>query len=142
MCTSPSPPPAPAPAPAPKPRNVLQIYGRTLDLDKPGDVADYEELQRREQQGLIDRQGRELIEKTGGALGDPTKSPPAQQPPRPLTQQGDADQPQAAREQSDTARQAKKKQSQVAQAGGRKQPILAGSQLGDANTAKKALLGE
>lgn len=140
MCSSP-PPPAAAPAPAPAPRNVLQIYGRTLDLDKPGDQADYTELQRREQAGLIDRDGRELVTRTGGALGDPTKTPPADQP-RTLTQAGDADQPQGQREQSDTARQAKKKQSQVAQASGRAQPILAGSQLGGANTAKKSLLGE
>lgn len=45
---------------APPQRNVLNIYGRTLDLDKPSDQQDYQNLQALEREGKIDRYGRDV----------------------------------------------------------------------------------
>ena len=63
-------------APA-QPRNVVQAYGHTYDLNKPGDVTDYQNMQRKEQLGFIDSAGNELVDPSRSGPGDVAAGIPA-----------------------------------------------------------------
>ncbi len=128
MCMAPAAPAAPAV------RNVLQVYGRTLDLDKPADRRDYETLQRREAAGLIDRWGRELA--------PPDPEPAAAREPGPPPQAGSAAQKaEPPRPADENAQRARRRTASQARVAGRSPAVAAGSRLGRGNSAKATLLG-
>lgn len=132
MCMAPRTPTAPAP------RNLLQVYGRTLDLDKEADRIDYRNLQRLEAEGRIDRWGRELAPPPasptgsgGSAEGDDT-----------APQAGSvAQKAEAPREVTRGEQEARRRTASQARVAGRTPTIAAGSRLGQGNSAKKTLLG-
>ncbi|SMF64634.1 hypothetical protein SAMN06265365_12337 [Tistlia consotensis] len=135
MCMAPRVPTAPAP------RNVLQIYGRTLDLDKQTDRLDYQNLQRLEAEGRIDRWGREIAQPASAQGASPAAS---------SSSSGGETAPQAGsvaqkaeppRDVTEGEKQARRKTAGQARVAGRSPAIAAGSRLGQGNSAKKTLLG-